>query len=94
MARCHLFFFIDACGAEVVRPFPSFTDLAPRWKAARSVFGYSSACVPSILSGLYPEQHLHWSFFTHRANHGLRVPRWLRLIPSALRERGRVEFVV
>lgn len=90
MARCHLFFFIDACGAEVVRPFPSFTELAPRWKPLRSVFGYSSACVPSILSGLYPEQHLHWSFFTHRPGEGLKVPGWLRLIPGALRDRGRV----
>ena len=90
MTDCHCFFFIDACGAEVVRPWPVFTDLAPRWKSVRSVFGYSSACVPSILSGLYPEQHQHWSFFTHQSGTGLKVPRWLSLLPASVRDRGRV----
>jgi hypothetical protein len=91
MSTCHLFFFIDACGAEVVRPFPAFTDLAPRWKPLRSVFGYSSACVPSILSGLYPEEHGHWSFFTRAApGAGLQVPWWVKALPAGLRDRGRV----
>lgn len=91
MSRLHLFFFIDACGAEVVRPYPSFTDLAPRWKPLRSVFGYSSACVPSILAGSYPQDHLHWSFFTRaEPGKGLKIPWWIRAIPAPLRDRGRV----
>ncbi|MBA3683786.1 MAG: alkaline phosphatase family protein [Planctomycetes bacterium] len=89
---CHCFFFLDACGAEVVRPFPAFTDLAPDWKPLRSVFGYSSACVPSILSGSYPEDHLHWSFFQRAGGEvaPLRVPWWVRALPAPLRDRGRV----
>lgn len=90
MGVCHCFFFIDACGAEVVRPHAAFTDLAPRWKPLRSVFGYSSACVPSILSGAYPEEHLHWSFFCRIAGQMLRLPGWMRLIPPPLANRGRV----
>jgi len=88
---CHVFFFIDACGAEVVRPYPAFTDLAPRWQSLRSVFGYSSACVPSILSGLYPEQHLHWSFFQRPVGRpGIAVPWWIKALPRMVRDRGRV----
>ena len=90
MSTCDLFFFIDACGAEVIREHPEFTDLAPRWKPLRSVFGYSSACVPSIMSGLYPEEHLHWSFFTHGPGQSLKVPGWIRWLPASLRDRGRV----
>lgn len=91
MSRCHIFCFIDAMGTEVVRDQPAILDLAENVRSLRSVFGYSSACVPSILSGRYPEEHDHWSYFTYCGpGTGLRVPRWLRLVPSALRDRGRV----
>jgi hypothetical protein len=90
MADCHCFFFIDAMGAAVIRGHPVIEDLG-RTAALRSVFGYSSACVPSILSGRWPEEHLHWSYFTYRGEGtGLKVPAWLRWIPPALRDRGRV----
>lgn len=91
MSRCSIFFFVDAMGAEVVRDQPVIRDLAEHFKPLRSVFGYSSACVPSILSGRYPEEHLHWNYFTYRGpGTGLKVPLWLRLLPPALRDRGRV----
>ena len=90
MGDCHLFFFVDAMGAAVIRGHPVIEDLG-RTAALRSVFGYSSACVPSILSGRWPEEHLHWSYFTYRGpGTGLKVPGWLRWLPPALRDRGRV----
>ncbi|MBA3846671.1 MAG: alkaline phosphatase family protein [Planctomycetes bacterium] len=90
MSDCHLFFFVDAMGAAVIRGHPVIEDLG-RTAALRSVFGYSSACVPSILSGRWPEEHLHWSYFTYRGPAtGLKVPRWLRWLPPAVRDRGRV----
>lgn len=91
MSRLHVFFFIDAMGAQVVQDQPVIRDLADNFRSLRSVFGYSSTCVPSILSGRFPEEHLHWSYFTYRGpGTGLKVPRWLSLIPPALRDRGRV----
>jgi predicted AlkP superfamily pyrophosphatase or phosphodiesterase len=91
MSRCSIFFFIDAMGAEVVRDQPVIRDLAEHFKPLRSVFGYSSACVPSILTGRFPEEHLHWSYFTYRGpGTGLKIPLWVRLMPPALRDRGRV----
>ncbi len=90
MSRCHLFLFLDACGYLVLKDRAPVADLGPVHQL-RSVFGYSSACVPSILSGLYPEEHLHWSFFTRGGgNPGLRVPWWIKAIPAPLRDRGRV----
>jgi len=90
VSTCTIFFFIDAMGAAVVRDRPVIADLAPV-RALRSVLGYSSACVPSILSGRFPEQHQHWSYFTYRGpGTGLKVPGWLQWLPSGLRDRGRV----
>lgn len=90
MSTCHLFLFIDALGHAVVRDQPVISDLGT-CRALRSVFGYSSACVPSILTGRLPQDHGHWSFFTHQGpRSGLRVPWWLHLLPSGLRDRGRV----
>lgn len=86
---CHLFIFIDAMGAEVLRGHPVFQDVAPYQAALRSVLGYSSACVPSILSGRLPQEHLHWSYFTHGAG-SLRTPWWLHVLPTAIRDRGRI----
>ena len=90
MSRCDVYFFIDALGAEITEHLPLIRDMAPHWHRLRSVFGYSSTCVPSILSGRYPQEHNHWSFFTHSAETSLAVPWWLRVLPGVIRDRGRV----
>ena len=87
--RC--FFFIDAMGTEVIRNRPEITEVAPHVSSLRSVLGYSSACVPSILSGRLPQDHLHWSYFTHGSFiKPLKVPWWIQAMPAGLRDRGRV----
>jgi predicted AlkP superfamily pyrophosphatase or phosphodiesterase len=76
-----LFVFIDACGWEIIRFDPFCDDFAPNRKKLRSVFGYSSACVPSILSGRWPEEHRNWSYFVYDPENSpfksLRALRWL-----------------
>jgi hypothetical protein len=64
-----LFVFIDACGWEIVRDRPFLKDIAPHRRSLRSVFGYSSACVPSILSGRWPSEHRNWCYFVHDPEH-------------------------
>lgn len=85
-----LFIMIDACGWEILRKHPFAHDIAPTRKRLDSVFGYSSACVPSILSGRWPEEHRNWCFFVHDPVHSpfacLRPLRWL---PTALTSRRR-----
>lgn len=60
-----LFVFIDACGWEIIRDRPFARDVAPLRRPLRSVFGYSSACIPSILAGTWPEEHRNWCYFVH-----------------------------
>jgi hypothetical protein len=60
-----LFIFIDACGWEIIRNDPFARDFAPNRKCLTSVFGYSSACVPSILSGRWPDEHHNWCYFVY-----------------------------
>lgn len=83
-----LFVFIDACGWEIIKDDPFIWELAPHRKRLGSVFGYSSACVPSILSGRWPAQHRNWGYFVYDPKHSpfgfLRPLRWL---PRALTSR-------
>jgi hypothetical protein len=83
-----LFVFVDACGWEIIRNDPFVADVAPHRKKLDSVFGYSSACVPSILSGCWPEQHRNWCYFVYDPINspfkGLRPLRWL---PKAVTSR-------
>lgn len=76
-----LFVMIDAAGWEILRANPFAESLVPTRKRLDSVFGYSSACVPSIVSGRWPDQHRNWCFFVHDPAHspfaGLRPLRWL-----------------
>ena len=85
-----LFVFIDACGWEIIRGRTFAGSVAPHRKRLDSVFGYSSACVPSILSGRWPVDHRNWCYFVHDPEHSpfhwLRPLRWL---PSALTSRRR-----
>jgi hypothetical protein len=76
-----LFVFIDACGWEIIRDDPFGRDFAPARHRLRSVFGYSSACIPSILSGRWPAEHRNWCYFVHDPTRSpfraLRPLRWL-----------------
>lgn len=59
-----LYVFIDAFGWEVRKRHPEFLEgLVKDEKRLRSILGYSCACDPSIISGLKPYQHKHWSSF-------------------------------
>ncbi|HSY16747.1 MAG TPA: alkaline phosphatase family protein [Candidatus Acidoferrales bacterium] len=60
-----LFIFIDACGWEIIKDDPFARTFAPNRRRLESVFGYSSACVPSILSGRWPVEHRNWCYFVH-----------------------------
>jgi predicted AlkP superfamily pyrophosphatase or phosphodiesterase len=63
-AKLPLFIFIDALGWEVLSQHPKFLKAeAPERKCLETIFGYSSACDPSIISGLLPYQHGLWSSF-------------------------------
>jgi len=86
-----LFVFIDACGWEIIKDDPFLSDLAPHRRRLRSVFGYSSACIPSILSGQLPVEHRNWCYFVYDPKASpFASLRWLRWFPHAFTGRRRV----
>ncbi|HOB33748.1 MAG TPA: alkaline phosphatase family protein, partial [Verrucomicrobiota bacterium] len=63
-------------------------ELAPHRRRLRSVFGYSSACVPSILSGRWPDEHWNWCYFVYDPkNSPFQSLRPLRRLPRAITSR-------
>ena len=83
-----LFIMIDAMGWEILRDDPFGKNFAPNRKKLESVFGYSSTCVPSILSGHWPDEHYNWCYFVYDPkNSPFRSLRWLRWLPAAVTSR-------
>jgi hypothetical protein len=83
-----LFIMVDACGWEISKDRPFLRGLAPNRKKLNSVFGYSSTCVPSILSGRWPDEHHNWCYFIYDPAHSpFAKLRWLRFLPKALTSR-------
>jgi len=80
-----LFIMIDAAGWEILRNRPFLAGVAPHRHRLESVFGYSSACVPSIVSGRWPDEHRHWCYFINAPDSSpFRSLSWLRWLPKAL----------
>ena len=89
-----LFIFIDAFGWEIYQRNPFFLKgLVKDAKKLETILGYSSACDPSIISGLLPSEHRMWSsFYYSPTTSPFRWMRALRVLPSSLFDRGRVRY--
>jgi predicted AlkP superfamily pyrophosphatase or phosphodiesterase len=83
-----LFVFVDACGWEILREDPFARAIAPHRRRLRSVFGFSSACIPSILSGAWPAEHRNWCYFVYDPDHSpFRRLKWLQWLPAPVTSR-------
>jgi hypothetical protein len=83
-----LFVFIDACGWEIIKNDPFCNSVAPNRRRLESVFGYSSACVPSILSGRWPDEHRNWCYFVYDPKRSpFKVLKPLQWLPKAITSR-------
>jgi hypothetical protein len=78
-----VFVLIDALGWPYAQGF--LADLLPFRKPLRTVLGYSSGAIPTILTGLPPNQTGHWNLFYYDPDHS--PFRWLRrfkLLPDGI----------
>src|SRR5439155_11611766 len=67
---------------------PFARAFAPQRRRLTSVFGYSSACVPSIVSGAWPVEHRNWCYFVYNPkNSPFKALRPLRFLPAAITSR-------
>jgi Type I phosphodiesterase / nucleotide pyrophosphatase len=65
--KASIFVLIDALGWEWIKEHPFLKEVAPYRRPLDSVLGFSTAAIPSILTGRFPEEHGRLSLF-HRAN--------------------------
>ena len=59
----HLFVLIDALGWQFIKDRPFLADILPYRTPLRTVLGFSSGAIPTILTGKAPEQTGHWNLF-------------------------------
>lgn len=89
--------FIDAFGWDLMKTHPFLDDELRHKQPLDTIFGYSSTCDPTILSGLLPRDHGHFSFYAYDPKsspfkHSLFI-QLMRLVPTALSSRNRVRNI-
>jgi len=79
----NIFVLIDALGWEVVQNREFLNDVLPYRQPLRTVLGFSSGAIPTILTGVPPSQTGHWNLFYYDpANSPFRWLRWFRFLPD------------
>ena len=82
-----IFFLIDALGWEWIKHGSFLDERAELKQRVRTVFGFSSAAIPSILTGKYPDEHGRWNLLYYSPETSpFRWTRPLRLLPRFMRE--------
>lgn len=85
--RLHVFVLIDALGWSYLEGRDFLNDLLPYRQPLRTVLGYSSGAIPTILTGKPPAEHGHWNLFYYDPTHS--PFRWLRrfgFLPNTVME--------
>ena len=87
--------FIDAYGWRVSEQHPLLAGELTERRPLETVFGYSSSCDPTILTGTMPQAHGHFTFFRYAPDASpfrSLTPLWRTLswLPGSLTNRGRI----
>ena len=83
--KLRIFVLIDALGWQLLEGRKFLCDLLPFRMPLRTVLGYSSGAIPSILSGLPPSQNGHWNlYYFDPVGSPFRWLRHLRFLPDRL----------
>lgn len=91
MEKISLNIFIDAFGWELARRHSFLDDVLVTRQPLGTVFGYSSTCDPTIITGKMPREHGHFSFFYYNPDISpFKGIRFLGLFPKSIMNRGRV----
>ena len=82
-----LFFLIDAMGWEWIKDHPFLQDCIVIKKSTKTIFGFSSAAIPSILTGKHPDEHGRWNLLYYSPHTSpFRWTRFLHFLPKPLLE--------
>jgi hypothetical protein len=81
----HVFVLIDALGWQILDGHDFLQDLLPFRRPLRTVLGFSSGAVPTILTGVPPAQNGHWNLFYYDPQGSpFRWLKSLRFLPDRL----------
>jgi hypothetical protein len=79
----HLFVLIDALGWSYIEGRDFLNDILPHRQPLRTVLGYSSGAIPTILTGALPAQNKHWNLLYYDPQGSpFRWLRWFSLVPD------------
>lgn len=85
VASVQIFVLIDALGWVFVEDRGFLADLLPFRRPLRTVLGYSSGAIPTILTGRPPAEHGHWNLFYYDpAGSPFRWLKYLSFVPDCL----------
>ncbi|MGH9342631.1 MAG: alkaline phosphatase family protein [Terriglobia bacterium] len=83
--RISLCILIDALGWKVIEDQPFLNGLLVHRQPLKTVLGFSSGAIPSLLTGESPSKHGHWNLFYYDpVNSPFARMRWLRHFPEKL----------
>lgn len=88
MGRLTIILFVDALGSVVAREHGFLADRPGQGYALRTVIGYSSSAIPSLLTGRMPAEHGHFSMYRRDLGGGV-FARYRPLMLLAHHTRGR-----
>jgi len=81
----HLFFLIDALGWEYIKNRGFLKDILPYQSSLKTILGFSSAAIPSILTGKYPSEHGRWNLFYYSPESSpFKWTKILHLLPESI----------
>jgi len=63
MTGASIYVLVDALGWEILRDRPFLDDVLTDRRRLRTILGYSSGAIPTLLTGQYPDEHGHWNLF-------------------------------
>jgi predicted AlkP superfamily pyrophosphatase or phosphodiesterase len=93
--KLNLFIFIDAFGWEILQHHSFLDDLRTTKVPLGTVLGYSSTCIPTILTGKLPREHGHFSFFYYNPIESpFNACRLFSILPRVVMNRGRVRRIL
>ena len=83
--RISLCVLIDALGWKILEEQQFLNDLLPFRQPVKTVLGFSSGAIPSLLTGEPPSKHGHWNLFYYDpANSPFAWMDWLHHFPDKL----------
>ena len=78
-----IFVLIDALGWKYLEGHQFLSDVLPYRRPLRTVLGFSSGAIPTMLTGVFPSQHGHWNLFYYDPQGSpFRFLRYFRFIPD------------